>query len=89
MPAKPFMRYLWRKGTLLTLSPLNLVTKGECYAEELCYMRKADQGIFRVPVRVVRREDNALQALQADLPPLHVQVMREDRAVSALFALML
>jgi hypothetical protein len=56
------------------------------YAEKLRYMWKADQGIRRVPVRVVRGENGALQALQADFAPLHVQVMREERAVGALFA---
>jgi len=49
-------------------------------------MRKADQGILGIPVRWLRREDSALQALQADFAPIHVQGMREERAVSALFA---
>ena len=46
-------------------------------------MRKADQGILGIPVRIVRREDCALQALQADFTPLHVQGMRKERTVSA------
>jgi len=49
-------------------------------------MRKADQGILGVPVRELRREDRALQALQEDFAALHVQGVREERAVSALFA---
>ena len=47
-------------------------------------MRKADQGILGVPVRIVRREDCALQALQADFASLCVQGVRKERAVSAL-----
>ena len=46
-------------------------------------MRKTDQGILGIPVRIVRREDCALQTLQADFAPLHVQGMRKERTVSA------
>jgi len=46
-------------------------------------MRKTDQGILGVPVRVLRGEDCALQALQADFAPILVQGVREERAVSA------
>ena len=71
---------------LLSISLSNVVTKVNDYAEQLCYMRKTDQGILGVPVRIVRREDCALQALQANFTPLYVQGVRKERAVSAFFA---
>ena len=56
------------------------------YAEKLCHVRKADPRVFRVPLRELRGEDRALQALQADFAAVHVPVVRQAGPVSNLNA---